>query len=132
MDHSETQRLQVDRFILEQIDSVPQLEALLLLFNSRPKAWSTDEMAKSLYVRNEAASKILDSLLHRDLIAVSPHQPDFFFCSPHEEAQNRLLHDVDAIYRKEVVRISSMIHSKASAGVRDFARAFRFKKDDKE
>jgi hypothetical protein len=129
---SEARRLQVDRFVLEQIDSVPHLEALLLLFNSRPKAWSTDEMAKSLYVRNEVAAKILDSLLHRNLIAISPNQPDLFFYNPDDEAQNRLLNDVDAVYRKEVVRISSLIHSKASAGVRDFARAFRFKKDDKE
>ncbi len=126
------QRLQVDRFVLEQIDSVPHLEALLLLFNSRPKAWSTDEMAKSLYVRNEVAARILDSLLHRNLIATNPNQPGLFFYSPDDEAQNRLLNDVDAVYRKEVVRISSLIHSKASAGVRDFARAFRFKKDDKE
>lgn len=125
-------RLQVDRFVLEQIDSVPHLEALLLLFNSQPKAWSTDEMAKSLYVRNEVAAKILDSLLHLNLIAISPNQPELFFYSPDDEAQNRLLSEVDAVYRKEVVRISSMIHSKASAGVRDFARAFRFKKDDKE
>jgi hypothetical protein len=125
-------RLQVDRFVLEQIDSVPHLEALLLLFNSQPKAWSTDEMAKSLYVRNEVAAKILDSLLHLNLIAISPNQPELFFYSPDDEAQNRLLSEVDAVYRKEVVRISSMIHSKASAGVRDFARAFRFKKDDME
>jgi hypothetical protein len=128
----ETRRLQVDRFILEQIDSVPHLEALLLLFNSRPKAWSTDEMAKSLYVRNEVASKILDSLLHRNLIAVSPSKSDHFFYSPDVETRNSSLNDVDALYRKEVVRISSLIHSKASAGVRDFARAFRFKRDDKE
>jgi len=128
----DARRLQVDRFILEQIDSVPHLEALLLLFNSRPKAWSTDEMAKSLYVRNEVASKIFDNLLHRNLIATNPNQPDLFFYSPDDEAQNKLLNDVDAVYRKEVVRISSLIHSKASAGVRDFARAFRFKKDDKE
>jgi hypothetical protein len=40
-----------------------------------------------------------------------------------------LLEAVDAIYRKDVVRISSMIHSKGSAGVREFARAFRIKKD---
>lgn len=128
----EARRLQVDRFVLEQIDTVPHLEAMLLLFNSRPKAWSTDEMAKSLYVRNEVASRILDNLLHRNLIAVSPDQSDGFFYSADDEGQNKLLHDVDAIYRKEVVRISSMIHSKASAGVRDFARAFRFEKDDKE
>ena len=128
----DTRRLQVDRFILEQIDSVPHLEALLLLLNSRPKAWSTEEMAKSLYVRNEVASKVLDSLLHRNLIAMSPNQPDLFLYSPDDEARNSLLSDVDAIYRKEVVRISSLIHSKASAGVRDFARAFRIKRDDKE
>ena len=128
----DTRRLQVDRFILEQIDSVPHLEALLLLFNSRSKAWSPDEMSKSLYVRTEVASKILDNLLHRNLIAAVPNQADLFFYSPDDESRNSLLSDVDAIYRKEVVRISSLIHSKASAGVRDFARAFRFKRDDKE
>ncbi|HZD76634.1 MAG TPA: hypothetical protein VE218_06485 [Acidobacteriaceae bacterium] len=122
-------RLQVDRFILAQIDSVPHLEALLLLFNSRPKTWSSEEMARSLYVRNEVASKILDNLLHRKLIVAGHEKSDLFFYSSDDEARNAMLQDVDAIYRKEVVRISSMIHSKASAGVRDFARAFRLKKD---
>jgi hypothetical protein len=124
-----TRRLQVDQFIIEQIDSVPHLEALLLLFNSRPRVWSAEEMAKSLYVRNEAASKILDGLLQRTLIALDPGGPDHFFYSPGDHGRNCLLEAVDAIYRKEVVRVSSMIHSKGSAGIRDFARAFRIKKD---
>jgi predicted ArsR family transcriptional regulator len=126
---SEARRLQVDRFIIEQIDSVPQLEALLLLFNSQPKTWSADEMANSLYVRNEAASKILESLLLRNLIAVCPGGTNLFFYSPGNHGRNSLLEAVDAIYRKEVVRISSIIHSKGSPSVRDFARAFRIKKD---
>lgn len=124
-----TRRLQVDRFILEQIDSVPQLEALLLLFNSQPKAWSTEEMANSLYVRDDVAVKILDSLLQRNLIARDSKSPDGYFYSGEDEGRNTLLEAVDAIYRKEVVRVSSMIHAKGSAGVRDFARAFRIKKD---
>jgi predicted transcriptional regulator len=124
-----TRRLQVDRFIIEQIDSVPQLEALLLLFNTQPKAWSTEEMASSLYVREDAAEKILDSLLQRNLITRDSKGPDVYFYSAVDEDRNRLLEVVDAIYRKEVVRLSSMIHSKGSAGVRDFARAFRIKKD---
>ncbi len=126
---SETRRLQVDLFVIEQIDSVPHLEALLLLFNSRPKAWSIEEMAKSLYVRSDVAARILDSLLQRNLIAVDSHRPDVFFYASEEDYQNKLVEAVDAIYRKEVVRISSLIHSKGSAGVRDFARAFRIKKD---
>ena len=124
-------RLQVDLFIIQHIDSVPHLEALLLLFNSRPQRWSTDEMAKSLYVRNEAALKILENLQQRNLIAARPEGLDIFFYSPDDPAGNALLEAVDAIYRKEVVRISSLIHSKGSAGVRDFARAFRFKRDHK-
>jgi hypothetical protein len=126
---SGTRRLQVDRFILVQIDSVPQLEALLLLFNSRPKIWSVDEMANALYVRNEVASRILDSLAQRELIAEVPRDSEAFSYNSDDEDRNSLLEDVDAIYRKEVVRISSIIHSKAPAGLRDFARAFRIKKD---
>jgi hypothetical protein len=126
---SGTQRLQVALFIIEQIDSVPQLEALLLLFNSRPKAWSIEEMANSLYVRSDVAARILDSLLQRNLIAVDSHRPDVFSYASEDDYQNRLVEAVDAVYRKEVVRVSSLIHSKGSAGVRDFARAFRIKKD---
>jgi len=126
---SGTQRLQVALFIIEQIDSVPQLEALLLLFNSRPKTWSIETMAKSLYVRSDAAARILDTLLQRKLIAVHSHRPDVFYYASEDDYQNRLMEAVDAVYRKEVVRVSSLIHSKGSAGVRDFARAFRIKKD---
>lgn len=43
--------------------------------------------------------------------------------------QQDLLASLDRIYRRELVRISNMIHSKASRGVRDFADAFRFKKE---
>jgi predicted transcriptional regulator len=124
-----TRKLQVDRFILEQIDSVPHLEALLLLFNNQPKAWSAEDMARSLYVRSETASKILDSLVQRRLIALSPQTPTDYVYSPEDDEKNKLMESVDAVYRKEVIRISSLIHSKAPAGVRDFARAFRIKKD---
>jgi hypothetical protein len=122
-------RLQVDRFILAHVDSVPHLEALLLLFKSRPRTWSIDEMANSLYVHDEVASKILDGLLQRNLIAVRPDGAEAYYFIPQNATISRLLEDVDAIYRKEVVRISSLIHSKGSAGLRDFARAFRTRKD---
>jgi hypothetical protein len=36
---------------------------------------------------------------------------------------------VDAAYRRDLVRISTMIHAKASSAVREFARAFRLKKE---
>jgi hypothetical protein len=35
----------------------------------------------------------------------------------------------EAVYRRQIVRISTLIHSKPSSAVRDFARAFRFTKE---
>ena len=35
----------------------------------------------------------------------------------------------NSIYRKELIRISRLIHSKPPAAVREFAKAFRFKKE---
>jgi DNA-binding MarR family transcriptional regulator len=120
---------QVDQFIIEQIDSVPHLEALLLIWNNRPQAWSAKTMGESLYVRTETAAKILDSLAQRKLIAATPDRPGSYIYHSYSSEADELLKDVDATYRKEIVRISSLIHSKATAGVRDFARAFRFTKD---
>ena len=52
----------VDQFLRDHIDTVPHLEALLLLWNSRPKEWSVEEMAKGLFLPPEAAKEILEDL----------------------------------------------------------------------
>jgi len=122
-------REQVDRFILDEIDSVPQLEALLLIWNNRPKEWSSEDMAKALYDKADVTQGILKSLAQRRLIVeVSGEEPRFTAIanSPDTEA---MLIALDGVYRREIVRISTMIHSKASRAVRDFARAFRFTKE---
>ncbi len=69
MGREEETRLQVDQFILDEIDSVPHLEALLLVWSRRPKRWSTEEMARELYVQPERAAKILQDLVNRSLIS---------------------------------------------------------------
>lgn len=118
----------VDRFIVEQIDSVPHLEALLLVWRSRPKKWDVEEMARSLYVKREVAERVLEQLAQRSLIRHADDSNDQYFYEV-DAARDPLLEKVDQTYRQELVRISRLIHSKASVAVHDFARAFRFKKD---
>jgi predicted ArsR family transcriptional regulator len=120
---------QVDQFVAEQIDSVPHLEALLLLWESRPKAWTIEEMARSLYIRSEQAAKILEALVQRNLVQTENGDSQRYTYGSGSEERNQLMQQVEATYRRELVRISSLIHSKATAGVRDFARAFRFTRD---
>ena len=122
-------RQQVDRFIVDEIDSVPQLEALLLFWNSRPKSWSCQSMAKALYVSPAVSEDILRNIAHRRLIAEVEGNDGEFALNADSDEKERMLASLDAIYRRELVRISNMIHSKASRAVRDFANAFRLKKE---
>lgn len=115
-------------FILENIDSVPQLEALMLLWNSRPVAWSCEELASRLYLPAEKVGNLLQGLVRMQFIAKTDSSPQKYSYFPLSEEQNEMMRVVDSAYRHDLVRISTMIHSKASPGVREFARAFRIKK----
>ncbi len=118
-------RVEVDRLILDEIDSVPHIEALLILWNSRPKAWSVEELAALLYLPLDRTRQILEDLQQRSLIISAENGTSYNPAHP----RDHLMADVDRTWRRELVRVSNLIHSKASPAVREFARAFRFKKD---
>jgi hypothetical protein len=118
-------REEVDRFIVEEIESVPHLEALLLLWKRQPNQWSPQEMADALYVSTSAAEPILLDLKQRGFAKLESGKYSYHATGERSE----LIAKVDRTYRRELVRISTMIHAKPSAAVRAFARAFRFTKD---
>lgn len=114
------------RFIREQIDTVPHLEGLLLVWQSAPKRWTTDELASRLYVNAETARRIVGDLARRHLIVVEGGA--FIYDTGNEYAA--LLPEVAATYRRELVQVTRFIHAKGSAAMQEFARAFKLKKDD--
>ena len=122
---SESDCKEVDRFVMDEIETVPHLEALLLLWNSRPRAWSPEEMSRALYLPPDATQPILADLERRGLVVLTGSNC-FLYRSGERDW---VIEALDRTYRREVVRISTMIHSKPAASQREFARAFRLKKD---
>lgn len=118
---------EIDRFIVEQIDTVPHLEALLLLWNSRPKVWTIDEMAHALYVPSEMADSILRDLLLKNLIHAGSTPSSYVYQS--SSAQDGFMAQLDKTYRRELIRVTRMIHGKLPSAISEFARAFRFTKE---
>jgi len=120
----------VERFILDSIDTVPHLEALLLLFQSPTTAWTDVELAARIYVNEKQAGGILEDLTRRSLIARIEQSPATYQYIPRSPAQSALLEQVAQSYRTQLVQLTRFIHSNASGSVRDFARAFRLKGKD--
>lgn len=123
---------EVLRFIERRIDSVPHLEALLLLRENPAKSWSDGEVAARVYVSRERAQVILADLLRHGLIAVAaPPATATLYAYNGTWDEEHLMDKVAAAYGKQLVHVASLIHEKAaSEAVRDFARAFRLKDKD--
>lgn len=119
------QRARVDRFILDEVESVPHLEALLILWRSRPRRWTVLEMAASLYIAKDEAAAVMADLGRRGLAVASPEG----YCCTAETPRLELIGKVEGVYSRELIRITRLIHSKPSSSVRAFARAFRWTRD---
>jgi hypothetical protein len=120
----------VERFIVEQIDTVPHLEALLLLYESGTSRWSVEDVAARLYVNRDTSRGLLDDLVRRKLISMQPHgQAAGFSYDSAWDPGGSLMTRVVEQYRRHLVQVTALIHAKAPASIRDFARAFRFKKE---
>lgn len=58
------------RFLADQIESVPHLEALLLLWQSPERGWSLEEIATRVYVPRDAAAHLLADLARRGMVKI--------------------------------------------------------------
>lgn len=86
-------------------------------------------MASRIYVTPEQAVEIVRDLVRLRLVQELPATPAKFSYLPGPSEQDDLMRRIDEAYRRDLVRISTMVHSKASSPVREFARAFRFRKE---
>jgi hypothetical protein len=117
------------QFIAERIDTVPQLEALLLLWENPQRAWTDEQLAARIYVSRAAAAQILQALQRQQLVATEPTQATHYRYNPQWDPTGEVMREVAAAYSRHLVPLATFIHSRASSAVREFARAFDLKKD---
>jgi hypothetical protein len=121
---------EVVRFIEERIETVPHLEALLLVWEQSEGRFRPHEIAARLYVTPERAGAILEDLVNRQLLrpGEDEHGTYYQYDGAWDPGGKRMA-QVAATYRRHLVQVATVIHSKASTAVHDFARAFRIKKE---
>ena len=116
------------RFLQDRIDSVPHLEAVLLLWERPERSWTREEMASRLYLPAEADAQLMEDLARSGLAEFAVESPRTYRYSPAWD-DGGLMAKVAAAYSRQLVTVARLLHAKASPGVREFARAFHLKKD---
>ena len=130
MDLSNLLDPEVARFFDDQIESVPHLEALLLLWQSHPGEWDAERLGSRIYVTPNTALQILRDLARKQLARATGEKPDRFVYDRAWDEAGDVMARAAAAYREHLVPVTRRIHSKGSGAVRAFARAFEIKGDD--
>lgn len=118
------------RFVLTGIPSVPFLEALLLLRAAPERAWRCEGVAERLYVRDRAALVLLDQLCHAGMARqCGQGDPPAWCYHPATPAIAAQIDRLAELYCRQLVQVTTLIHSKLDRKAQQFANAFTWRKD---
>jgi hypothetical protein len=119
---------QVLQFILERFETVPHLEAALLIWQNQSTTWTADLLASRIYVSAAIGRNILEDLARHGMLAKAAPAEITYTYDPAWEG-GAMLPRVADLYRRQLVQVTKLIHSKGPSSVREFARAFQIKKE---
>jgi hypothetical protein len=117
--------LDLQNFIVRHIDSIAQIEALLLLRRHAPDTWDVPSTARRLYVSEQEASEILENLCEDGLLQCDAGIYRFACRTPEAE---RLVERLAEAYAGNLIAVTNIIHGKPRR-IREFANAFKLRKD---
>ncbi len=117
---------EVARFILDRIDSIAQLEAVLLLRQSPDSWWEYKQVADRLYISEENCAQVLDGLCRQGLLTCAREPRPVYRYKPDTGNLREMVDRLAYYYSKHLVPISNLVHAKARMRMEQFADAFRF------
>lgn len=117
----------VRRLIATSIDSVSQLEAILLLRNHRGQSWTAEEAGRRLYVSQTVAAYILAALSERGFFVEEAQGYRF---DPRTPETDQAVAELAAAYSRDLIGVTHLVHAKPTPGVLEFAKAFRLRRED--
>ena len=112
-------------FIVKHIDSVAQIEALLLVRSNPQERWNVSQIAARLYASEPEVAEALDRLCTAGLLILDNGTYRLEGVSPENAV---LIQDLLTIYARHLIPVTNIIHAKPRR-IRSFADAFRFRRD---
>ena len=122
----------VRRFVVDHINSVEQLEVLLLLRTESDRDWTASGVSQKLYTPPAAAAMRLDDLQQQGFLSTKALAEKAYRYRSAGSEFDQLVDRLAEFYKERRVTIISLIYSKPHQQVQAFADAFKLRKDPKE
>jgi hypothetical protein len=120
---------EVRRFITDHIDSVEQLEILLLLHQHPERSWTAESVARELRISALSADDRLKDMARSGLLAkVQGSEVEYRYAPSHQLGE--VVAGLATAYAERRVTVINLIFSKPIDKIRTFADAFRLRRDD--
>lgn len=119
----------LDQFIAEEIQSLEQVEILLLLSGHPQKRWSALDVYNVVKSNPASVEARLRELTTRGLLRQETQGEIRFQFAPAQENLWKVVHELRDAYKERPVKVVQAIYSKPPDAVQEFARAFRVRKD---
>jgi hypothetical protein len=123
----------VARFIVEHIDSVHQLEVLLLLRRTVPRAWDAAQVAAELRTNPPSAATDLGDLAAQGLLAQEPAEKPSYVYRPSPPELDTVIADLERTYAEKHLSVINLIFARPpdeTPAMKAFADAFRLRGKD--
>jgi DNA-binding IclR family transcriptional regulator len=119
----------VRRFLQLSSITIPHVEMILLLGREPAIGWAPADIARRLYVTAARASELLAQLETLGVVERTGGAPDSFCYRPATPELALLLDQLDAVYSKDLVAVTKLVHAARDHAAEQFAKAFQFGKD---
>jgi hypothetical protein len=122
----------IRQFIVDKIDSVAELEGLLLMYKNSETSWNIKELSQRLYISEAQTGEVVERLHSLGFLALQQDDPPIYRYQPGSDKLAGMVGRIDEFYAKYLVPITNLIHNKPRTKVQQFADAFKLRKKEDE
>jgi hypothetical protein len=121
---------EIEQFIAQHIESLAQLELLLLLRRESSRGWTCPELSKQLYITPDVCMAIVADLERRGFLLRDAANNDLYWYRSAGTATDQLIDQLADLYQQRRVAVITQIYSRPVKNVQTFADAFRLRREE--
>jgi len=120
---------EIEQFIGQNVESLAQLEMLLLLRSESSRSWSCFDLARQLYITPDVCTGIIADLERRGFVLRDAADSTLIRYRSGGASFDQLIDQLASLYQQRRVAVITLIYSKPVKKVQTFADAFRLRRE---